>query len=87
VVAPTAATVDPSKPATAIQITLHNRSRLTAQFNLAAPVQDLYTYVASATPGAEFDLVTTYPRATLSDKAVTLEEAKLQNAAVQQVLK
>eukprot|EP00961_Rhodomonas_salina_P159954 2153981-Rhodomonas_salina.2 len=44
-----------------------------SQFNLAAPVQDLYTYVASATPGAEFDLVTTYPRATLSDKAVTLE--------------
>eukprot|EP00286_Rhodomonas_abbreviata_P005735 CAMPEP_0181317860 /NCGR_PEP_ID=MMETSP1101-20121128/16695_1 /TAXON_ID=46948 /ORGANISM="Rhodomonas abbreviata, Strain Caron Lab Isolate" /LENGTH=222 /DNA_ID=CAMNT_0023425285 /DNA_START=33 /DNA_END=704 /DNA_ORIENTATION=+ len=85
--APAEVTVDESKPCTTIQIKLHNNTRLTQRFNLSHSVQDLYAFVASATPGAEFTLATTYPRATLSDMPASLADAKLDNAAIQQNLK
>lgn len=80
-------TVDESAPTTTIQMRLHDGTRITQRFNLSHTVGHIYAYVASASPGVEFDLNMSFPRKKLEDKAQTIEAAQLQNAALTQSLK
>lgn len=80
-------TLDESQPLTTIQIRLHDGTRLTQRFNLTDTVGSIYTFVASATPGAEFDLNMSFPRKKLEDRAQSIADAQLQNAALTQSLK
>jgi len=80
-------TVDESAPVTSIQIRLHDGTRLTQRFNLTHTVGTIRQFVATATPGVEFELWTAFPRKALSDYAQTIADAQLQNAAVTQSLK
>lgn len=79
--------VDESAPTTTIQMRLHDGTRITQRFNLSHTVGHIYAYVASASPGVEFDLNMSFPRKKLDDKTQTIEAAQLQNAALTQSLK
>ena len=69
-----------------IQIRLHDGSRVLGRFNTVHTVGDLYAFVAQSTPGQSFELSTTFPRKTLSDRGVSVEAAGLAGAAVMQRL-
>ncbi|KAI8852509.1 ubiquitin-related domain-containing protein [Chytridium lagenaria] len=69
-----AVTVDPSAPSTSIQIRLANGTKIVVKLNHTHTVQDLYNAVQSS---ASFDL---------TDKAITIKDAKLLNAVVVQRL-
>lgn len=79
--------VDESAPLTTIQIRLHDGTRLTQRFNLTHTVGTIRQFVATATPGVEFELWTAFPRKALSDHAQSIADAQLQNAALTQSLK
>jgi UBX domain-containing protein 1 len=75
-------TVDASKAVTKLQVRFHDGSRKAAEFNEDAPVQEIYDYVATAVAGATFQILGGFPPKPLTDKAATLKDAGLCNAAV-----
>jgi UBX domain-containing protein 1 len=91
-VAPTAAApvnpVDESLPTTRMQIRLADGTRLVSRFNPTQTVADLRHFVTLAQPaalkGREFVLMTTFPNRVIEDESLSLEDAKLCNAAVVQ---
>lgn len=80
--------VDPSLPATTVQIRLADGSRLLGRFNLSHTVADVRRYIVLARPQYEhqsFTLLTTFPSKELESN-LTLDQAGLSNAAVLQRL-
>jgi UBX domain-containing protein 1 len=75
-------TVDASKAVTKLQVRFHDGSRKAAEFNEDAPVQEIFDFVAPAVAGASFQILGGFPPKPLTDKAVTLKDAGLCNAAV-----
>ncbi|EKX40733.1 hypothetical protein GUITHDRAFT_164604 [Guillardia theta CCMP2712] len=53
--------VNDAQPSTTLQLRLHDGTRLTQRFNLSHTVENVYEFVASATPGLEFDLMVSFP--------------------------
>eukprot|EP01125_Pyxidicula_operculata_P013206 TRINITY_DN4367_c0_g3_i1.p1 TRINITY_DN4367_c0_g3~~TRINITY_DN4367_c0_g3_i1.p1 ORF type:complete len:348 (+),score=121.32 TRINITY_DN4367_c0_g3_i1:534-1577(+) len=79
--------VDSSQPVTTIQIRLHDGSKLVAKFNLTHTVGDIRSHIEANHPtGKSFELRTSFPPAVLSDDKVTIQDAKLANAALIQRL-
>ncbi|XP_045507121.1 NSFL1 cofactor p47 [Colias croceus] len=82
--------VDETAPVTTVQFRLADGSRLTGRFNHTHTVEDLYQYVSTAEPSYQiqpFVLLTTFPSVELSDRSITLGNAKLLNTTVLQRLK
>ena len=64
------------------KVRFHDGSRKAAEFNEDAPVQEIFDFVAPAVPGASFQILGGFPPKPLTDKAMTLKDAGLCNAAV-----
>ncbi|XP_050356756.1 NSFL1 cofactor p47 [Nymphalis io] len=82
--------LDESGPVTTVQFRLADGSRLTGRFNHTHTVGDLMQYVSRAEPAYQlqaFALLTTFPSAELSDRALTLADGKLLNTTLLQRLK
>jgi len=75
-------TVDASKAVTKLQVRFHDGSRKAADFNEDARVQEIFDFVAPAVAGASFQILGGFPPKPLTDKAMTLKDAGLCNAAV-----
>ena len=67
--------VDESQPAVTLQIRLGDGTRLTSRFNTTHTIDDVYQFVAAASPISQtrpWALMTTFPSNELTDKAVAL---------------
>lgn len=67
--------VDESQPAVTLQIRLGDGTRLTSRFNTTHTIDDVYQFVAAASPISQsrpWALMTTFPSNELTDKTVTL---------------
>ena len=80
------AIVDPSAPKTSVQVKLVDGKRIIVELNLTHKVSDLVARVAAAaaTGGKPFTLMTGFPPKALDNPGLTIEEAGLKNASVQQ---
>lgn len=82
--------VQQEQPTTMVSVRLADGGRLSARFNLTHTVQDIRQYIMTARPqyiNRNFMLLTTFPNKELSNSEETIEQAKLQNAAILQRLK
>jgi len=87
--APTAAqlSVDEGKPATTLQIRLHDGSRKVVKANHSHTLLQLVQHIATFTPGVAFELGIAFPRRTLTDQESTLEQLGLLNETLVQTLR
>jgi len=81
--------LDTTKPATTLQIRLHDGTKLVAKFNHHHTVQDLRNFIDAAQTlpaGRKYQIMTPHPRLVISNTEQTLEEAKLLNSVIVQSL-
>jgi UBX domain-containing protein 1 len=79
--------VDSSAPTTNLQIRLGDGTRLVSRFNHTHTVQDVYSFVNSASVASRsrpYVLQTTFPNKELKEMGLSLKEAGLINAVVVQ---
>ena len=79
--------VDKDQPITKINFRFHNGTTALVEFNQTHFVGHIYEYVNAVAPvQGTFNLVSGFPPKPLSDKTITLKEAKLINTSVIQKL-
>lgn len=78
--------VKSDEPTTTIQIRLHDGTRLIAKFNQHRhTVGDLRRFIAmsrSIPAGTRWNIMTSFPRKTLTDDSLTIKDAQLENSVV-----
>lgn len=86
---PPSSCADPSLPSTKLQLRLADGTRLVAQFNNTQTVLDVRKFISSARPGEgrPFVLMTAFPKQSIDDETLTLQEAGLLNAVIIQTYK
>jgi len=72
---------------TTLQLVLHPRERVRAEFSQDATVMQLYEHIMFLSKQSKFDLIAGFPPKPLSNPSATLKEAGLLGASVQQRLK
>jgi len=76
-----------SEKTTKLQLLFHDGSKIVQKFNLTHTVLDIRLFMESQKPlpmGTCFELMTTYPPATLSDHSITIEAGGLKGQAITQ---
>ena len=78
--------IDPSQPATTIQIRLGDGTRLVAKFNQLANVSELYRFVedSSTSTPRNYVLQTTFPNRDITDRDISIKDAGLVNSVIVQ---
>ena len=77
--------IDESAPKTRIRIRFHNGEQEVVDFNLSHTVGDIHTYVMQAAPvDGSYQLVEGFPPKSLDTPDITIEEAGLKGASIQQ---
>lgn len=77
--------VNEDMPTTKVQIRFHNGERTSLTLNMTHTVADIHAFVMNAAPvEGEYQLVSGFPPKPLNDPSLTIEQAKLKNAALTQ---
>eukprot|EP00871_Galdieria_phlegrea_P004683 jgi/Galph1/5215/GphlegSOOS_G3867.1 len=81
---------DPNRPATSIQIRLHDGTRLIGKFNEDQTLGDIRRFVSAARrlpANVDFDLSLQFPRQILTDDGKTISELGLKGSVILQTLR
>lgn len=87
---PVVVELDPSLPATTVQIRLADGTKLQSKFSHSHTVRDIYNFVNRShakSAGANYVLLTAFPRKELTDMGQSLQDAQLLNAVITQRMK
>jgi len=82
--------VDEKKPVTKINVRLADGSRFTVTLNLSQPVSAIREFICAVRPDQSskcFSIMTTFPTKEIDNENISIEEAKLANAVVNQKMK
>jgi len=79
--------LDETQKTTKLQLHFHDGSKIVQKFNLYHTVLDIRLFMESQKPlpmGTCFELITTYPPATLSDHSLSIEAGGLKGQSITQ---